>query len=234
MEIKKSYYAVIPASVRYDKSLPMGARMLYGEITALCNQEGFCWANNQYFQDLYEVGKNTIVRWVNELINSGYIIKNIQYAVDGKTVLQRCLSLPDNTRGYQKRYECSIKNDTTPSIKNDTYNNTNINNTNNISKKVSGETFDSLIDTYTDCQEIKDSLIEFIKMRKLLKKPMTNKALELIFEKLDKLTNSNTDKVAILNQSICNSWQGVFELKQDNTAKQQGGSSVYDRIDNLE
>lgn len=85
----------------------------------------------------------------------------------------------------------------------------------NISKKECGETFDELIDKYTVCKELKDSLVEFIKMRKLIKKPMTNKALELIFEKLDKLASSDTEKVEILNQSICNSWQGVFELKND-------------------
>lgn len=68
-----SFYAIIPANVRYDKSLKPNAKLLYGEITALCNQEGFCWADNNYFSGLYEVDKMTISRWISQLENGGYL-----------------------------------------------------------------------------------------------------------------------------------------------------------------
>lgn len=52
-------------------------------------------------------------------------------------------------------------------------------------------------------------------MRKLKKNPPTDNALELIFKKLDKLSDSISGKIEILEQSIVNGYQGVFELKQD-------------------
>lgn len=67
------YYAVIPSEVRYDKELQPNAKLLYGEITALTQQEGYCWAGNDYFAELYDVSTETISRWISALKKRGYI-----------------------------------------------------------------------------------------------------------------------------------------------------------------
>lgn len=54
---------------------------------------------------------------------------------------------------------------------------------------------------------------EFREMRKKKNKPLTDRAEELIINELDKLATDEKTQVAILNQSIMNSWQGVFPLK---------------------
>lgn len=64
---KPSFYAVIPADVRYADITP-NAKLLYGEITALCSKEGYCWAGNSYFANLYQVDNRTVSRWINELV----------------------------------------------------------------------------------------------------------------------------------------------------------------------
>jgi hypothetical protein len=84
MENKKSYYAIIPADVRYDKKLKANAKLLYGEITALCNEKGYCWANNQYFAKLYEVNTLTISRWISQLSLKGYIKISVDIAAGNK------------------------------------------------------------------------------------------------------------------------------------------------------
>ncbi len=56
---------------------------------------------------------------------------------------------------------------------------------------------------------------EYVQMRICIKKPMTEKAKQLALKKLQDLSNGDITKMkAILNQSIFNSWQGLFPLKE--------------------
>ena len=64
---KAAFYATIPAPVRYCKELEPNAKLLYGEITALSEQEGYCWAENTHFAELYDVDIRTIQRWLQSL-----------------------------------------------------------------------------------------------------------------------------------------------------------------------
>lgn len=54
---------------------------------------------------------------------------------------------------------------------------------------------------------------DFKEFRKKIKKPMTDRAVELLYIELNKLASDDEIKIAIINQSIVNSWQGVFPLK---------------------
>ena len=72
MKINPSYYAIIPANVRYS-DVPANAKLLYGEITALCSKEGYCWATNTYFAKLYKVSRQSVSSWVGELKKKGFI-----------------------------------------------------------------------------------------------------------------------------------------------------------------
>ena len=68
-----SYFAIIPAKVRYDDTLPSGAKLLYGEISALCNERGYCWAENRYFAPVYKVSPETVSVWLGKLSEAGFI-----------------------------------------------------------------------------------------------------------------------------------------------------------------
>ena len=50
-------------------------------------------------------------------------------------------------------------------------------------------------------------------MRKKIKKPMTEKAEEMLLTSLNELSKDHKEQIAILNQSIFHCWQGVFPLK---------------------
>jgi hypothetical protein len=104
-----SYYAVIPANVRYDKRLSANAKLLYGEITALCNKKGYCWAGNQYFADLYGTTTSSVKRWIKGLNDAGYLVISYRYVEGTKEIQSRLIGIAENT---EQRGGC--KNEPTP------------------------------------------------------------------------------------------------------------------------
>ncbi len=86
---------------------------------------------------------------------------------------------------------------------------------NNI-KESKKEDYNSILDELVTDSDIKKGLVEFIKMRKLIKKPMTNLALKKLINKLFKLSSSKEEQLQILDKSILNSWSDIFPLKNDN------------------
>lgn len=114
-----NYYAILPASVRYHPDLQPGAKLLYGEITALASKYGDCWATNSYFSNLYGVDDRTIRRWVNSLVAAGFITASLE-----ENSTRRITMTPD-----KNVLPTPDKIVTTPPDKNVRHNNTRENNT---------------------------------------------------------------------------------------------------------
>ena len=69
---------------------------------------------------------------------------------------------------------------------------------------------------YSDVPELDEAIHEFIKFRKGMKKPMSDRAVTLMMNKLETLSHDKHEQVQILNQSIMQGWTGVYELKGEN------------------
>ena len=91
MKDKPNYYAIIPANVRYS-SLKPNAKLLYGEITALSNKLGYCFASNSYFAELYGVSKNTVSRWLSDLKKFGFITIQLERN-ERKEIVKRIIGI---------------------------------------------------------------------------------------------------------------------------------------------
>ena len=101
-----SYYSIIPATVRYDHNLKANEKLMYGEITALSSKNGYCWAENRYFAELYDVHKITISKWLKNLEDNGYIRTELKYVYGTKQVSKRLIYINDTpisqiTKGYK-------------------------------------------------------------------------------------------------------------------------------------
>lgn len=139
----------------------------------------------------------------------------------------------DNGKTVDRNTVAEFSDNGKPKANNNNINNNNINNNkkekeracvradksinkinNNISKDKKTD-FDNLINSYTDNDELKEAIYEFIKMRKTIKQPLTTHALSLILKDVDKLANDTSTKIKVLEQSVKKSWRGVFKLKDD-------------------
>ena len=109
---KPNYYAVIPANVRYSKKLTPNAKLLYAEITALCNMNGKCTASTQYFCKLYEVSRGAIQNWLKLLEDNNYIERVLIYKQGSKEIKTRYIKLNDkgSTQIYTDNTNININN----------------------------------------------------------------------------------------------------------------------------
>ena len=78
----------------------------------------------------------------------------------------------------------------------------------------------------------KDLFDSFVEMRNKIKKPLTDKAKELLLKDLTNFENLRAGNANIaLENSIKNSWQGVFEPKPNNQQQQPKQNNYYKKDD---
>ena len=124
-----SYYSIIPATVRYDHNLKANEKLMYGEITALSSKNGYCWAENRYFAELYDVHKITISNWLKNLEDNGYIRTELKYVYGTKQVSKRLIYINDTpisqiAKGYKSNDYDPINQNTKEELSTTSNNNT--------------------------------------------------------------------------------------------------------------
>ena len=282
--LKKSYYAIIPANVRYDKNLTANAKLLYEEITALCNKRGYCWATNSYFADLYDVSKMTISKWIKSLVDCGYIKSEIIYKNDTKEIESRYITIvqypinksvdmpidkkedtykqkdiyPINKKEYTPIYKKLKDNNTV--YANNTFNNTkdnkekfdriekekSVENLNteqsiicNSSSNEKTSSVNEIIENYCKTadlknkDEVKELLLEWLKIRKESGAITTNKLIELNLDKLNEYAEGSKMEIEeYLRYIIMHGWKTFYPIHEhDNSVKSNLTSQNTRRYD---
>ena len=76
-----------------------------------------------------------------------------------------------------------------------------------------------------------ETLYEFEEMRKSIKKPMTDVARKRLIKELQKLAGEDVQKmIEILDQSILNSWAGVYPIKNNTKGASQSNNPFLDML----
>ena len=227
MNESPSYYAIIPAGVRYDKQLPQGAKLLYSEITALSNKNGYCWASNDYFAKLYSVSNSTIQSWLKSLEDKSYISRVIKYKSGSKEVEQRFISLnphPENCTTPPRKLG-------DPHPENWQENNTSINKNIRASSTLESD-FEKLWKLYPKKVGKKPALAAYKRAMTRKKNPTTNKAIQTGIVAYRKwLAEKGTEKQFIKDGSTFfnqESWNDYLEVIKEEQEEQQARKPKFD------
>lgn len=214
-EEKPSYFGIIPATVRYDKSLKANAKLLYSELTCLSEKDGYCYASNNYFAKLYEVAPSSISKWLKQLADKGYI--KIEYKYNGKECTERKIFINTNAKGSVENQEGIDIQQEGIDIQQEGYcqiakeNNTRVNNTsiNNIN-----------LPEKTKKQKVKETKIKFGEYQNVL---LTQKEYNNFVSKYGK---DKTDAF-IQHFSELKEMKG-YKYNSDNLALKKWGISSYE------
>lgn len=234
------FFAILPASVRYDRRLKPAEKIFYAEITSLADKTGYCYASNAYFCPLYDTTERTVQRWVKHLQELGYVaVTNVR---DGATMQRRISPLSDAAheeapeteadKNVGERHPVSAgdknvaptptKMSLTPRQKCrlEQYKN---NNTRENNTRAGGRASVSDIfrNAFPGNERLTEALLAFEESRAAGKHPLTVNAASLACNKLNQLADEAGVRdrsgymAAVLEQSILRGWEGLFALKDD-------------------
>ncbi len=254
---KPGYYAVIPADVRYDDQIPANAKLLYGEISALIGADGFCFASNEYFQQLYGLSERTVRGLISKLQDAGYVQveleKNAQTGQVERRKIWLKVSIPEE---HPPANFCPTPGKNLPQGGAENFRstlNTNLSNTNrekeNKKEKEKkktfseGEDFDPVpqfvdwIRRSFDGQADKDAMnglylafARFNENRKAIKKPMkTAGAVTALCNKLTRIAKTDLRQMTeLLDEATVNGWQSVYDPSGKDAPKEKKSGRVYE------
>jgi len=229
-------FALIPAKVLYDDSLPATAKLLYGEIYRLSYANGYCYASNEDFMHICKCSEPTITRLVSKLKEAGHVrVKMIRRYGNAGDIIQRRIfcgqelaqedppedPVDTSSGGVLKNDDTSPQKRLDGILKNDDHTNKKKNNKNT---PISPEVLERVSEYSDGDAELQDAILGLLENRqKANKKPVkTVKAMSGILRELDKLSGGNRElKLRLLEKATTSNWLTVYPLKPDEIPRQQ-------------
>ncbi|MBM6870791.1 helix-turn-helix domain-containing protein [Pseudoflavonifractor phocaeensis] len=224
-EGRPSYWALIPATVRYDAHLPPNAKLLFGEVTALSNKMGYCRAGNGYFASLFGLSDRSVRRLIALLAERGYLCVEVIRDEETQEVTERRIFPLYGERGAVCPPPDKIvptppdKDVLTPPDKNVLYNNTSIKY--NIPPTPQGEERKKetlspeikamLADYAGEDQALAQALDGLMEIRTAKKAVNSETAVRQLLKRLDQFSGGDRKrKLALLEEATTNSWKTVY------------------------
>lgn len=228
--INSAGFGIIPKLVMQDRELHVTAKALYAYFRSFAGAGDACFPSRSKICYDLNISIETFCKYLKNLVRCGYvkvdqIKENGRFSHNVYTLSDTklpCTEIPDTENSVYGNID--TKNN---SLKNNSIikkNNTNLSKKERKEEKPSSTyqkpkemkiSFDSLIDRYTENEQLREELKEHLKTRKQKKAALTNRAIQLSLAKLDQIAADDYEKIKIVQNAIMNGWTGFFPLKPD-------------------
>lgn len=221
---RPGYWAVLPAGVRYDDRIPASAKVLYAELSALAEADGYCWAGNDYLAQVFRMTEKSIREQLHALEDAGYIRIEAQRG-NHNVMIDRRIYVGLNPLQAQTEPLNEKVQPLNEKVQR------HINKNNNISPPIIPRQASKADDAAAvqaaiqaaaaGDERLLKAWLDFADMRKSKRAAIkTLRTVELLSAKLETLSGGDgARKVQILEQSVASSWTGLFALKEDTGLK---------------
>jgi len=223
---KKDNYTCIDNHVFRDNSLSMKAKGLLAQIYSLPDD----WEYSvKGLTSLFSDGKDAVNSALQELIDHGYIVRTQRINKSGKfDGYEYDIYETPQTEKAEKPITENPSTDNPITEKSTQLNtkeeNTKKENTELKEVRTKASSFDEILDSVPvirDNPSLRDTFIEYIKMRKLIKHPLTDRALQININEAYKLSKGDPVLMQkLVEQSISRSYRGIFPLDEGRTNPQ--------------
>ncbi len=238
-KVNRDNFIVIQGWMLTDLKLKGNELLVYACIYGFSQAENQVFSGSlQYLADWTNSTKQGVMKNLKSLEKKGYIVKNEKY-ING---VKFCEYYATKFNTSLNNVEGGMQQSLTGGMQQSLPNNISLNNTiNNIADKKERKkesTYEALVNELIIDEKVKVTVYEFIKMRKLIKKPMTDFALKKMLNKLLKISIDPSIQIAVLEKSIMNNWQDIYEPKEYKAPANKKSSimdeyrTLQDKIDN--
>lgn len=227
-KVNRENYIVLQGFMLTDLKLKGNELIIYACIYGFSQSENQVFNGSlQYLADWTNSTKQGVVKCLKSLIEKGYIHKTEKY-INGVKFCEY----------YATKFNTPMQQSLTGGMQQSLPNNIDINNiSNNKEKERKSNSFDALILEYAKTVDISikadvtELLGEWLKVRKAKRAAMTDRAIKLNIDKLDRLAKESGLSVnAYLEEVICRGWGSFFPLnnKQGSTPKAETKTNNFE------
>lgn len=209
----------IPKQVWLDTRLTALDKVILTEIDSLDQSDRGCFASNRHIAEFCQCSETKVSKSIAMLIKYGYLyVQNF----DGrqrelKSRLSNNASLPCKKDKSEMKKVQESNTSTKPAT-----------NTESKKKERKKSGYDEILSQIED-DSLRECYLEYIKMRKMIKAPMTDRALTMLINKVNELEPDSIDRQKqLLDTAIINNWKSVYPLKNTNERNNTNGQTAND------